>query len=89
MGPTRCGSGSDGTPRVFPATYLNANQATADANAGFMLGKVAGIGVDIDDLERLSYRSSSLVSSRAALCSTYSATTVVSTPGSNPPTIRP
>ena len=35
----------------FPVTYLNANTATADADAGFKLSKVAGIGVDIDDLE--------------------------------------
>ena len=36
----------------FPVTYLNANEATAEANAQSMLTKVAGIGVDIDDLER-------------------------------------
>lgn len=36
----------------FPVTYLNANGATASANAEFMLRKSAGIGVDIDDLER-------------------------------------
>jgi hypothetical protein len=35
----------------FPVTYLNANEATAQANAELMIGKLAGIGVDIDDLE--------------------------------------
>ncbi|MHB1554732.1 MAG: RES family NAD+ phosphorylase [Acidimicrobiales bacterium] len=36
----------------FPVTYLNANEETAEANAQYMLQKVAGIGVDADDLER-------------------------------------
>lgn len=36
----------------FPVTYLNANEATAQANAEVMLGQIAGIGVDVDDIER-------------------------------------
>jgi hypothetical protein len=36
----------------FPVTYLNANEETAEANGRYMLSKVAGIGVDVDDLER-------------------------------------
>lgn len=35
----------------FPVTYLNANEVTARANAEFMIGKLSGIGIDIDDLE--------------------------------------
>jgi hypothetical protein len=35
----------------FPVTYLSANEATAQANAGLITGKLAAIGVDIDDLE--------------------------------------
>jgi RES domain len=35
----------------FPVTYLNANEATAQANVELMIGKLAGIGVDVDDVE--------------------------------------
>jgi hypothetical protein len=35
----------------FPVCYLNANEATALANADWMIQRVAGIGVDVDDLE--------------------------------------
>lgn len=36
----------------FPVTYLNANEKTAEANAQHMLGKLSGIGVDVDDIEQ-------------------------------------
>ena len=35
----------------FPVTYLNANLETARANAELMVGRLTGIGVDIDDIE--------------------------------------
>ena len=35
----------------FPVTYLNANEATARANAELMIRKADGIGIDVDDLE--------------------------------------
>jgi len=50
---------------------LNADEATAKGNADRMIGKLAGIGVDIDDLEQTSYRSSSPASSPTASCRTY------------------
>jgi RES domain len=36
----------------FPVTYLNANEATARANADVMIRKLIGVGVEIEDLER-------------------------------------
>lgn len=35
----------------FPVTYLNANEETANANAGRFLERAGGIGVDADDFE--------------------------------------
>ena len=35
----------------FPVCYLNANDATAQANADWMIRRLAGIGVEVDDLE--------------------------------------
>jgi hypothetical protein len=36
----------------FPVCYLNANDATAQANADWMIRRLAGIGVEVDDLEQ-------------------------------------
>jgi hypothetical protein len=35
----------------FPVTYLNANEATARANADVMIRKLIGVGIEIEDLE--------------------------------------